>query len=150
TRSLGYLVIGVNEYFTSKRCPDCHGFVCATSDWRTLYCRTCKRFRQRDVMASMNMNNAIKDHLIQQQRPLYLQPRRQDGSYPWIDASGGGNGVGGGEAGPSEEAMENSEDGAGGGGDGGAVSAKKRRAASIDPTADALDSSSSRTKKKAT
>ena len=99
----------------------------------------------------MNMNNAIKDHLIQQQRPLYLQPRRQDGSYPWMDASGGGNGGGGGEAGgPSDEAMDSSGDGAGGGGDGGAASAKKRRAAWIDPTADALDSSSSRTKKKAT
>ncbi|KAF9348418.1 hypothetical protein BGX26_000173 [Mortierella sp. AD094] len=26
-RSLDYIVVGVNEYYTSKRCPDCHEFV---------------------------------------------------------------------------------------------------------------------------
>ncbi|OAQ26935.1 hypothetical protein K457DRAFT_21758, partial [Linnemannia elongata AG-77] len=132
-RSLGYLVVGINEYYSSKRCPHCHAFVCATSDWRTLYCTTCKRFLQRDVMASENMNNAIKGHLIHQQRPHYLQPRRQDGSYPWMDAAAGdGSGGGGGEAaGPSAVAMDSNGDEAGGGGGGGAVTARKRRAASI-------------------
>jgi len=168
---LGYLVIGINEYYSSKKCPDCHAFVCATSDWRTLYCKTCKRFRQRDVMASDNMNNAIKDHLIHQQRPFYLQPQRQDGSYPWMDVASGGSGGGGGEAGePSAEVMDSIGDGAGGSGGGGAVAAspsmvavtnaggltRKRRTASIvsvevpntdvDPTADAPGSSSGRTK----
>ncbi|KAF9931084.1 hypothetical protein FBU30_010830, partial [Linnemannia zychae] len=42
-RSLTYLVVGINEYYTSKRCPDCYSFVCATSDWRTLYCMACRR-----------------------------------------------------------------------------------------------------------
>ncbi|KAF9380724.1 hypothetical protein CPC16_010183, partial [Podila verticillata] len=70
-RSFGYLVVGINEYYSSKRCPVCKNFVAQTTDWRTLYCHTCKRFRQRDVMASDNMNNAIKgiwrtrrDHFI--------------------------------------------------------------------------------------
>ncbi|KAF9956089.1 hypothetical protein BGZ72_003026 [Mortierella alpina] len=36
-RSLGYLVVGINEHFTSKKCPICQQFVCSTSDWRTLY-----------------------------------------------------------------------------------------------------------------
>ncbi|KAF8978840.1 hypothetical protein BGZ52_005508, partial [Haplosporangium bisporale] len=94
-RSLGYLVVGINEYYSSKRCPVCKNFVAQTTDWRTLYCHTCKRFRQRDVMASDNMNNAIKRHLEDQERPLYLQPKRQDGSYPWTEVvvdcgSGGG------------------------------------------------------------
>ncbi|KAF9126355.1 hypothetical protein BGW39_006691 [Mortierella sp. 14UC] len=162
-RSLGYLVIGINEHFTSKKCPVCNCFVRATTDWRTLYCMSCRRFRQRDAMASDNMNNAIQDHLIHQQRPLYLQPRRQDGSYPWMSVAGGGGGGGRGEAGGSAaEAME-SEDGAGGGsgggGGGGAASRRKRRAPSIvslevlnidvDPTVDARGSSSIHTTKKA-
>ncbi|KAG9062895.1 hypothetical protein KI688_005202 [Linnemannia hyalina] len=84
-------------------------------------------------MASENMKDAIKDQLIYQQRPLYLQPRRQDGYYPWVDvADGGGSGGGGGEAGgPSAVAMYSSEDGAGGRGGGGAATARRRRAASI-------------------
>ncbi|KAG0010590.1 hypothetical protein BGZ81_002685 [Podila clonocystis] len=166
-RSLGYLVIGINEYYSSKRCPDCHDFVCATSDWWTLYCKSCKCFRQRDVMASDNMNNAIKDILIHQQQPLYLQPRRPDGSYPWMDVASGSSGGGGGEAGgPSAKAMD------GIGSIGAAMASlltaaltnesrptRKRRAASIvsvevpeadvDPMADAPGSSSSRTKNKA-
>lgn len=168
------LVIGINEYYSSKRCLICHDFVCATSDWRTLYCQMCKRFRQRDVMASENMNNAIKDHfLIHQQRPLCLQPRREDGSYPWIDvAVDDGSGGGGGEASePSAEVIDSIGNGAGGSIGGGAAAAspsmapatnsggltRERRAASIisvevlitdvDPMADAPRSSSGRTKK---
>ncbi|KAF9996824.1 hypothetical protein BGZ79_009439 [Entomortierella chlamydospora] len=84
-RSLDYLVIGINEYYTSKKCPTCLDFVCSTSDWRTLYCKNCKCFRQRDTMASDNMNAIVKSYLTDQKRPLHLQPRRQDGSYPWND-----------------------------------------------------------------
>jgi hypothetical protein len=138
----------------------CHDFVCATSDWRTLYCQTCQRFRQRDVMASENMNNVIKGHLIRQQRPLYLQPRREDGSYPWMDvAVGGGSGGGGKAGGPSAEVIDSIECGNSSGGRAATVSpsmaqatssggpTRERRAASIvtfdvantnvDPMADA-------------
>ncbi|KAF8925889.1 hypothetical protein BGZ58_000390, partial [Dissophora ornata] len=92
-RSLGYLVIGINEYYSSKRCPTCNSFVSQTSEWRALYCHTCKRIRQRDVMASENMNVAIKGQLKDLQRPLYLQPRRPDGSYPWAKTGAVGGGV---------------------------------------------------------
>ncbi|KAF9153146.1 hypothetical protein BG015_004007 [Linnemannia schmuckeri] len=124
-RSLGYLVIGINEYYSSKRYPHCHGFVCATSGWRTLYCKICKRFWQRDVMASDNMNNSIKNHLIHQQQPHYLQSRRQGGSYPWMDVAAGGDSGGNmGEAGGlSAEAMDSSGDGTDGSGGGGAAAA---------------------------
>ncbi|KAI8606414.1 hypothetical protein EDD21DRAFT_349130 [Dissophora ornata] len=27
-RSPGYIVVGINEYYTSKKCPSCHNFVC--------------------------------------------------------------------------------------------------------------------------
>ncbi|KAF9147608.1 hypothetical protein BG015_010713 [Linnemannia schmuckeri] len=121
------------------------------------------------------MNNSIKNHLIHQQRPLYLQPQRQDGSYPSMDvAAGGGSGGDGGEAGgPSAEAMDSSGDGAGGSGGGGGAAAaipsmaaatnvggptRKRRAASVfsaevpntdvDPTVDIPSSSSVHTKNK--
>ncbi|KAF9565018.1 hypothetical protein EC968_004278 [Mortierella alpina] len=95
-RSLGYLVIGVNEYYTLKRCPHCSGFVCATSNWRALYCRTCKCFWHRDVMASENMNICIRSQITDQQRPFYLQPRRLDGSYPWNYVAPGAGDHGGG------------------------------------------------------
>ncbi|KAG0280702.1 hypothetical protein BGZ95_009085 [Linnemannia exigua] len=56
---------------------------------RTLYCKTCKRLRQRDVMASDNMNAAVRNHLVDQQRPLYLQPKRQNGTYAWTGVMAG-------------------------------------------------------------
>lgn len=36
-------------------------------------------------MASKNMCRAVKSHLERQQRPLYLQPQRADGTFPWLD-----------------------------------------------------------------
>ncbi|KAF9919060.1 hypothetical protein FBU30_011177 [Linnemannia zychae] len=132
-RSLDYLVVGINEHYSSKRCPDCHDFVCATSDWRRLYCEICKRFWQCD-------------------RPLYLQPQRRDGTYPWMDvttASDGGGGGAGDGAGVPSEAMDVSMDGAGGDSGGEAAAASpsivsaanvhglaRKRPADIDPTVD--------------
>ncbi|KAG0058547.1 hypothetical protein BGZ92_007139, partial [Podila epicladia] len=83
-RSLGYIVVGVNEYYTSKRCPDCHEFV-GQVDIRQLYCPTptCGAKIHRDVMAGHNMCNAIQGHLLHQQRPHYLQPYDKDGNYIW-------------------------------------------------------------------
>src|SRR5689334_23187946 len=62
-------------------------------------------------MAYKNMNNAIKDHMVHQQRPLYLQPQRQDKTYPWMDGGGGGGDGGEGASGQSE-ATDISMDGA--------------------------------------
>ncbi|KAF9922721.1 hypothetical protein FBU30_007142 [Linnemannia zychae] len=97
-----------------------------------------------------NMNNAIKDHLMHQQRPLYLQPQRRDGTYPWMDittaSDGSGGGVGEGAGVPSK-AMDVSMDGAGGDSGGEATAASpsivtaanvhglaRKRPADIDPT----------------
>jgi hypothetical protein len=44
------------------------------------------------------MNNSVKDHLIHQQRLLYLQSRCQDETYPWMDIYAGG-GIGGDDGG---------------------------------------------------
>ncbi|KAF8950293.1 hypothetical protein BGZ52_003017 [Haplosporangium bisporale] len=83
-RSLGYIVVGVNEYYTSKRCPVCHKFV-GQVDIRQLYCPTpvCGAKMHRDVMAGHNMCNVIQGHLLHQQRPHYLQPYDKDGNYIW-------------------------------------------------------------------
>ncbi|KAF9342531.1 hypothetical protein BGX34_008005, partial [Mortierella sp. NVP85] len=81
-RSLGYVVIGVNEYYTSKRCPECHQFV-GQMEIRRLYCSNCKVKFHRDVMAGENIANIVQSYLVDQRRPLYLQPYDADGNYPW-------------------------------------------------------------------
>ncbi|KAK3810077.1 MAG: hypothetical protein J3Q66DRAFT_391248 [Benniella sp.] len=81
-RSLGYIVIGVNEYYTSKRCPECHQFV-GQMEIRRLYCSNCKVKFHRDVMAGENIANIVQSYLVHQRRPLYLQPYDADGNYPW-------------------------------------------------------------------
>ncbi|KAF9178214.1 hypothetical protein BGZ51_008021, partial [Haplosporangium sp. Z 767] len=87
-RSLGYLVVDMNEYYTSKKCPTCHNFVAQAESVRRLYCCHCKKFMHRDVMAGHNICNAALGHLEHQQRLLYLQPVTTDGSYPWIQQDG--------------------------------------------------------------
>lgn len=38
----------------------------------------------RDVMAGHNIANVVLGHLEHQTRPLYLQPKAADGTYPWM------------------------------------------------------------------
>ncbi|TPX40569.1 hypothetical protein SeMB42_g05943 [Synchytrium endobioticum] len=56
-RPLGYTIVGVNEYYTSKKCPCCQEFV-EMPAMRRLYCRGCNKWYQRDVMAADNMVKA--------------------------------------------------------------------------------------------
>ncbi|KAF9571558.1 hypothetical protein BGW38_008603, partial [Lunasporangiospora selenospora] len=81
-RSLGY-VVGVNEYYTSKRCPKCEGFVAQTESIRRLDCPQCQRFMHRDVMAGHNICRVMRGHIEKGERPDYLQPFENDGNYPW-------------------------------------------------------------------
>ncbi|KAF8920072.1 hypothetical protein BGZ58_004460 [Dissophora ornata] len=71
-RALGYLVIGVHEYYTSKKCPRCLQFVAQTKSIRRLYCTYCKKSMHRDVLAGHNIVNILKSHVEKQERPLYL------------------------------------------------------------------------------
>ncbi|KAG9060891.1 hypothetical protein KI688_007847 [Linnemannia hyalina] len=98
-RSLGYIVVGVNEYYTSKKCPTCGEFV-GQVDLRRLYYSECKKYMHRDVMAGHNICNVIRGHLLKQERPRYLQPKDIDGNYPWEEKQSfrprpGGSGAGG-------------------------------------------------------
>ncbi|KAK3821501.1 MAG: hypothetical protein J3Q66DRAFT_333459 [Benniella sp.] len=86
-RALGYIVVGVEEYYTSKKCPECHNFVGHT-DLRHLYCSHCKAIVHRDVLGAQNIVNAVRGQLLDQERPLYLHPVDQDGRYPWLEARG--------------------------------------------------------------
>ncbi|KAG0200251.1 hypothetical protein BGX33_011132 [Mortierella sp. NVP41] len=88
-RSLGYLVVGLNEFYTSKKCPGCEQFV-AQVTMRQFYCRHCKVYHHRDVMAAHNMYRIVHGYLVDQKRPLYLQPRLQDGTYLWATSAGVG------------------------------------------------------------
>ncbi|KAF9165033.1 Elongation of fatty acids protein 2 [Actinomortierella ambigua] len=83
-RSLGYIVVGVNEYYTSQKCPRCQDFI-GRITYRRLHCRRCKRRYHRDAMAAANMCNIVRSHLDGQGRPKYLQPMRTDGTFPWED-----------------------------------------------------------------
>ncbi|KAI8351750.1 hypothetical protein B0O80DRAFT_500105 [Mortierella sp. GBAus27b] len=83
-RSLGYVVVGVNEYYTSKKCPTCQNFV-GQVEIRRLYCSNCQKYMHRDVMAGHNICNVVQGHLLEQQRPLYLQPIDKNGFYPWME-----------------------------------------------------------------
>ncbi|KAF9990403.1 hypothetical protein BGZ75_001885, partial [Mortierella antarctica] len=89
-RSLGYIVVGVNEYYTSKKCPTCENFV-GQVNIRRLYCKHCRTYLHRDVMAGHNIGNIVRSHLLYQQRPLYLQPRDEAGKYPWMGGTGRGS-----------------------------------------------------------
>ncbi|CAO3565409.1 unnamed protein product [Mortierella alpina] len=82
-RALEYLVVGLNEYYTSKKCPHCRNFV-AQVTLRQLYCPHCKAYFHRDVMAGHNLCNVIDGYLLQGHRPGYLQPINADGTFPWM------------------------------------------------------------------
>jgi hypothetical protein len=78
-------VVGVNEFYTAKKCPVCEEFV-GQVDMRRIYCSKCKAYLNRHVMAGHNMANVVRGHLIAQQRPRYFQPRAVDGNYPWEES----------------------------------------------------------------
>ncbi|TPX53466.1 hypothetical protein SeMB42_g00759 [Synchytrium endobioticum] len=80
-RPLGYTIVGVNEYFTSKKCPCGTEFV-EMPAMRRLYCRRCNKWYHRDVMAADNMVNIVRGYLEHDERPTYLKPPSKDKNAP--------------------------------------------------------------------
>ncbi|TPX41630.1 hypothetical protein SeMB42_g05496 [Synchytrium endobioticum] len=80
-RPLGYTIVGVNEYFASKKCPCCQEFV-EMPAMRRLYCRGCNKWYHRDVMAADNMVNIVRGYLEHDERPAYLKPPSKDKNTP--------------------------------------------------------------------
>ncbi|KAG9321553.1 hypothetical protein KVV02_008198 [Mortierella alpina] len=58
-RSLGYVVLGVNEFYTSKRSPQSKNFVAQVTLCRLFY-KECRTYIHRDVMANNNMANIVQ------------------------------------------------------------------------------------------
>ncbi|KAF9569519.1 hypothetical protein EC968_002563, partial [Mortierella alpina] len=81
-RSLGYVVVGCNEFYTSKKCPDCENFVCEVQI-RILYCENCRTYFHRDQLAGNNIANVLQSYVLRQERPKYLQPVDAKGSLIW-------------------------------------------------------------------
>ncbi|KAF8957998.1 hypothetical protein BGZ46_002062, partial [Entomortierella lignicola] len=81
-RAEGHAVVGINEYYTSKKCPwnkpapgkTCgHGFV-GQANMRRMYCPGCMMPFHRDCMAAQNMVRAAQSIISTGTRPLDLQP----------------------------------------------------------------------------
>ncbi|KAG0336184.1 hypothetical protein BG004_008164, partial [Podila humilis] len=60
-------------------------FVAQTKNLRRTYCRHCKKYMHRDVMAGHNICNILQGHIMQE-RPDYLQPVDQYGNHPWKES----------------------------------------------------------------
>ena len=71
-KSLGYRVVGINEDYTSQKCPRCQTQTDHTS-MRIKYCTHCDVHFHRDVMAAENMVNAVVEMMKSGTRPVYLQ-----------------------------------------------------------------------------
>ncbi|TPX42511.1 hypothetical protein SeLEV6574_g05574 [Synchytrium endobioticum] len=75
-KPLGYTIVGVDEYYTSQKCPCCGGYV-ERQAMRRLYCRQDHLWFHRDVLAAENMVNILLSFLDTGQRPEYLLPPRR-------------------------------------------------------------------------
>ena len=64
-------MVGVDEFYTSKKCPCCQKFVGAVT-MRRLYCPSCKKAYHRDVMAGHNIAKIADKQLTDFCRPGYL------------------------------------------------------------------------------
>ncbi|KAF9312902.1 hypothetical protein BG003_005821 [Podila horticola] len=91
-RGLGYVVLGIDEYYTSRRCPSCK---CSGSDaqdfvgyigFRRTYCPSCHTWFHRDLLAASNMVEAGRYYLQHLSRPVHLLPISKEGKWvynPW-------------------------------------------------------------------
>ncbi|TPX52064.1 hypothetical protein SeMB42_g01653 [Synchytrium endobioticum] len=91
-RPLGYTIVGVNEYYTSKKCPCCMEFV-EMPAMRRLYCRRCNKWYHRDVMAADNMVNIVRGYLEHDERPTYLKPPSKNKNTPMKRKADEGGGL---------------------------------------------------------
>ncbi|KAG0273624.1 hypothetical protein BGZ96_004765 [Linnemannia gamsii] len=91
-RSLEDIIVGMNEFYTSKKYPDCQGFV-AQVNLQQCCCSRCEMYYHRDVMAAEDMCEIVKGYLVKHERPRYLQPVTEEGRYSWDTKSTTGVGA---------------------------------------------------------
>ncbi|KAG0222052.1 hypothetical protein BGW41_006261, partial [Actinomortierella wolfii] len=68
----GYVVIGVNEYYSSKKCPAALGLWQGTKSMRCQYRGTYQEVVHRDAMAGHSLCNVMRVRLEKGERPDYL------------------------------------------------------------------------------
>ncbi|GJJ76203.1 hypothetical protein EMPS_08562 [Entomortierella parvispora] len=74
-RGLGQIVVGEHEYFTSQKCPrrDCDEFL-EKLDNRSMYCRKCNMFFDRDAVGSENIAFICQEFVEGRTRPAKFLP----------------------------------------------------------------------------
>ncbi|KAG0202137.1 hypothetical protein BGX31_003664, partial [Mortierella sp. GBA43] len=111
-------VVGINEFYTSKRCPTCRMSSRLKEDFvgrvttRRLFCDKCHN-PFREILAASNMVVVIRSHLIHNSRSPYLCPIDDDGHYPW-SPGGDGNDGDDGDDGDDEDDSGDGDDSDGG------------------------------------
>ncbi|KAF9276140.1 hypothetical protein BGZ68_010242 [Mortierella alpina] len=77
-KSLGYVVVGAHEYFTSAKCPrpNCTEFLRAVKG-RTRYCPSCKMFLDRDAIGAENIGRVCQAQVVDGRRPAKYKPEVQ-------------------------------------------------------------------------
>ncbi|KAG0263341.1 hypothetical protein DFQ27_001800 [Actinomortierella ambigua] len=88
-RGLGYIVVDVDEYHASRRCPRCK---CSGSDkkdfveyigMRRAHCVRCGTWFHRDLLAASSMVEASHTYVTDLSRPEYLLPIAKHGRFVW-------------------------------------------------------------------
>ncbi|GJJ76092.1 hypothetical protein EMPS_08451 [Entomortierella parvispora] len=74
-RRLGYIVVGVDEYYTSAKClrQNCDAFL-QYGERRSKYCTACKQYFDRDVVGSENIAYICMQFILGQERPPKFCP----------------------------------------------------------------------------
>ncbi|KAF9126349.1 hypothetical protein BG015_004706, partial [Linnemannia schmuckeri] len=80
------VVVGINEYFTSKKCPICLQFVCQVNIRRLIAYTVSNMYIA--MFAAHYMCNIVKGYLMYHRGLLYLQPADKDGNYLWMESDG--------------------------------------------------------------
>ena len=70
-RAIGIVVVGVNEYYTSQKCPRCLSRLYEV-DRRVKYCEECRMFFNRDNAAAQNISTLVIMRANKQPRPPQL------------------------------------------------------------------------------
>ncbi|GJJ79176.1 hypothetical protein EMPS_11535 [Entomortierella parvispora] len=86
-RRLGYIIVGLPEYYTSRRCPKCQSSGISEQDFvgyigiRRAHCVRCGTWFHRDLLAASNMVVATRYYLDHLSRPAYLLPITKDEKF---------------------------------------------------------------------
>jgi hypothetical protein len=101
-RAIGIVVVGINEYYTSQKCPSCGAFLFdVIGKDRVKYCETCNKCLNRDNAAAENICSLTILKANGKPRPAHLmEPHFSDAELGIGPPPGGGPGDGAGPSNP--------------------------------------------------